>query len=67
MRTTFLSGAPISTGRLPVRFLKFIRHASRDSIRVCFIGARGVRDSLTASSVDKKIGARAIAIAELPG
>lgn len=49
-------------------FLKFVElpHVANHSIQVCFIGARGVRDSLTASAVDKKIGARAIVTAELP-
>jgi hypothetical protein len=49
-------------------FLKFVElpHVANDSIRVCFIGAAGVRDSLAASTVDKRIGTRAIVTAELP-
>lgn len=49
-------------------FLKFVElpHPAADSIRVCFIGARGVRDSLAASAADKKIGSRALTTAELP-
>jgi hypothetical protein len=49
-------------------FLKFIElpHATAGTIRVCFMGARGVQDSLAASTVDKKIGTRSIAAAELP-
>ncbi len=49
-------------------FLKFVElpHAESESIRVCFIGASGVRESLAASTVDKKIGSRAVATADLP-
>ena len=49
-------------------FLKFVElpHVTANTIRVCFIGARGVQDALTASTVDKKIGTRSIATAVLP-
>jgi hypothetical protein len=49
-------------------FLKFVElpRVSAATIRVCFIGAQGVRESLAASAVDKKLGTRSIAIAELP-
>ncbi|WP_129645258.1 YfiR family protein [Peristeroidobacter agariperforans] len=49
-------------------FLKFVElpHASAAAIHVCFIGARGVQHALTTSTVDKRIGMRSIATAELP-
>ena len=49
-------------------FLKFVElpHVTGNTIRVCFIGARGVQDALTTSTVDKKIGTRSIVTAELP-
>lgn len=49
-------------------FLKFVElpDAGPAEIRVCFIGARGVQDALTESTVAKKIGQRSIATAALP-
>ncbi|GFE85793.1 YfiR family protein [Steroidobacter agaridevorans] len=49
-------------------FLKFIElpRAAASTIRVCFMGARGVQDALTGSTVDKRIGTRSIVTAELP-
>lgn len=48
-------------------FLKFVElpQVGGATIRVCFIGARGVQDALATSTVDKRIGTRSIDTAEL--